>query len=93
MISDPNAAHDSAGNLRTTDASATALPPKATQWDKFPSTRRAVAMTLPDDPTLAAAGVVAFINGDSGIERASALEAMRERAIRLPKRSDTSSCV
>jgi hypothetical protein len=69
----------------TTDTNEDVKALKATQWDRFPSSRRPLAMTLPDDPTLAAAGVVAYINGKSGVERGAAIEAMRDRAIALTK--------
>ena len=44
---------------------------------------RPPAMQLPDDPHLAAAAVLAFINGADGIERASAIEALTARAALL----------
>lgn len=44
---------------------------------------RPAAMQLPDDPRLATAAVLAFINDADGIERASAIEALTARAARL----------
>ena len=47
------------------------------------SQHRPAPIDLPSDPRLASAAVLAYINGDDGIERAAAIEAMTVRAASL----------
>lgn len=47
------------------------------------SQHRPAPIALPSDPRLASAAVLAYINGDDGVERAGAIEAMTVRAASL----------
>lgn len=47
------------------------------------SQHRPAPIELPSDPRLAATAVLAFINGENGIQRAAAIEAMTARAALL----------
>ena len=47
------------------------------------SSHRPAAIQLPDDPQLATAAVLAYVNGADGIERAAAIEALTARAALL----------
>jgi hypothetical protein len=47
------------------------------------SVHRPAPINLPSDPKLATAAVLAYINGDDGIDRAAAIEAMTARATLL----------
>ena len=53
-----------------------------TQVARF-SQHRPAPIELPSDPRLAAAAVLAYINGDDGIDRAAAIEAMTAKATLL----------
>lgn len=47
------------------------------------SQHRPAPIELPNDPRLASAAVLAYINGDDGMDRAGAIEAMTARAAAL----------
>lgn len=55
------------------------------------SSHRPAPIRLPDEPNLATASVLALINGADRIERASALEALMERAASLSDADPTSA--
>lgn len=55
---------------------------EARQVARF-SQHRPAPIDLPSDPRLASAAVLAYINGEDGIERAAAIEAMTARAASL----------
>lgn len=56
--------------------------PEAGQLARF-SIHRPSALQLPDDPQLATAAVLAYVNGAEGVERAAAIEALTARAAAL----------